>query len=52
MENKRLKKMVTITLPPELVDRFEKWLENQEFPPNKSAVIETALSDFLDNRNG
>lgn len=52
MEMARKKKMVTLTLDPELVERLENWLKGQEFPPAKNAVIEAALKAFLDDREG
>lgn len=52
MEMARNKKMVTLTLSPELVERLEAWIKKQEFPPNKNAVIEAALKSFLDEKDG
>lgn len=46
----RLKKMVSYALAPELLDRLEAWLASQQPPPSKTAVIETALREFLDSR--
>ena len=46
----RLKKMISLALDPELLKRLEVWMDKQEFPPTKTAVIETALRDFLDAR--
>ena len=46
----RLKKMISLALDPDLLKRLETWLAKQEFPPTKTAVIETALRDFLDQR--
>ena len=51
MDMARKKKMVTLTLDPELVARLEAWLERQEFPPAKNAVIEAALRKWLDERD-
>ena len=50
MDMARKKKMVTLTLDPELVERLEAWLAKQEFPPAKNAVIEAALIRWLDDR--
>ena len=50
MEMARKKKMVTLTLDPELVERLEAWLSRHEFPPPKNAVVEVALKAFLDQR--
>lgn len=46
----RQKKLMTITLSPKLAERFEKWLGEYEFPPARTAVIELALTEFLDRR--
>lgn len=43
----RKKKMVTLTLDPELVAELEAWIAKQEFPPAKNAVIEAALRAFF-----
>jgi len=51
MDMARKKKMVTLTLDPELVERLERWLVGQEFPPAKNAVIEAALIAWLDGRD-
>lgn len=51
MDMARNKKMVTLTLSPEIIERLEKWMANQEFPPAKNAVIEAALKAFLDERD-
>lgn len=51
MNMARKKKMVTLTLDPELVARLEAWLAKQEFPPAKNAVIEAALAAWLDGRD-
>ena len=46
----RLKKMVSYALAPELLDRLDAWLASQQPPPSKTAVIETALREFLERR--
>ena len=51
MDMARKKKMVTMTLDPELVERLKAWLEKQEFPPAMNAVVEAALRSWLDERN-
>ena len=33
-----------------LLDRLDKWLARQEFPPSKTAIVEAALRTFLDDR--
>lgn len=52
MDMARKKKMVTMTLEPDLVDRLEQWIAAQDFPPAKNAVVEVALKEFLDDRGG
>lgn len=46
----RLKKMMSLALDPALIKRLEAWLSKQEFPPTKTAVIEAALREFLEDR--
>ena len=46
----RLKKPVSYALDPKLLARLEKWLEKQELPVKKTAVIEAALTDWLDKK--
>jgi metal-responsive CopG/Arc/MetJ family transcriptional regulator len=46
----RLKKPISLALDPELLERLEAWIAKQEFPPQKTAVFETALREFLDRR--
>lgn len=50
MDMARKKKMVTLTLDPELVERLEAWIKGQDFPPAKNAVIEAALKAWLDGK--
>lgn len=47
---KRLKKMISLALDPELLARLEKWVAAQDVPPSKTAVHEAALREFLDKR--
>lgn len=42
--------MVTYTMDPDLLERFEKWLGQQAPRIHKSAAVETALREFLDKR--
>lgn len=51
MEMGRIKKQVSFALDPELLRRVEAWIASQEFPPSKTAVLETALREFLDKRD-
>lgn len=46
----RLKKMVSYALAPELLERLDVWLAAQDPPPSKTAVVETALREFLEKR--
>ena len=46
----RHKKMVSLAIDPELLKQLEDWIDMQEFPPTKTAVLETALRDFLEKR--
>jgi Arc/MetJ-type ribon-helix-helix transcriptional regulator len=50
MSMARLKKMVSYALDPTLLDRLDKWLSRQDPAPSKTAVIESALRDWLDRR--
>lgn len=52
MEMARKKKMVTMTLDPELVERLSAWIAKQTFPPNRNDVVTKALEDFLDQNGG
>jgi Arc/MetJ-type ribon-helix-helix transcriptional regulator len=47
----RLKKMMSLALDPDLLRRMDAWISKQEFPPTKTAVLETALREFLDKRD-
>ncbi|RPJ28615.1 MAG: hypothetical protein EHM35_13620 [Planctomycetaceae bacterium] len=46
----RPRKPVSFSLDPRLLDRLEVWITKQEFPPVKTHVVETAIREFLDNR--
>ncbi|MCH9751077.1 MAG: ribbon-helix-helix domain-containing protein [Alphaproteobacteria bacterium] len=46
----RAKKMVTMTLDPKLVERLDEWIADQQFPPARNAVIEAAVTAFLDQQ--
>ena len=52
MDMARKKKMVTLTLEPELVERLEVWLSKQEVEMAKNAVFAAALKAFLDKNDG
>ncbi len=45
----RLKKMVSLALDPDLLDRLERFLDRQDPKIAKTAVFETALRRFLDD---
>jgi Arc/MetJ-type ribon-helix-helix transcriptional regulator len=46
----RQKKPVSFALDPKLLERIDKWIAKQEVPPSKTAVIESALREWLDRR--
>lgn len=48
MDMGRNKKMVTMTLSPEVVERLEQFIDSQTFKPKKNEVVEAALIEFLD----
>jgi metal-responsive CopG/Arc/MetJ family transcriptional regulator len=50
MDMARAKKMVTMTLDPSLLRRLDEWIEKQQFPPARNAVIEAAVTAFLDQQ--
>lgn len=52
MRMARIRKMVSVTLDPELIERLERWIAAQEFPPTKAAAFDAALKLFLDSREG
>lgn len=52
MDMARAKKMVTMTLDPKLLQRLDDWIEKQQFPPPRNAVIEAAVLAFLDKQEG
>jgi hypothetical protein len=52
MDMSRNKKMVTLAIDPEILDRIELWRASQDVPPSKTAVHEAALREFLEKRNG
>lgn len=43
-------KQVSTLLDSGLVDRLDKWIASQELKPTKRAVIERALSSYLDDK--
>ena len=50
MDMARNKKTIGLALDPELLARMEAWRNSQDVPPSKTAVLETALREFLDKR--
>lgn len=48
----RNKKMVTMTLPHELVARLKAWIARQDTPLKQNAVVEHAITQFLDGKEG
>lgn len=50
MDMARKKTMATFTISPEVIDRLEAWLKTLEFSPGKSAIVEKAVTEYLDRR--
>lgn len=48
----RIKKVIGLALDPVLLDRLERWRRAQDVPPSKTAVLEAAIREFLDRREG
>ena len=48
----RLKKPVSYALDPKLLARLSAWLSKQDLRPSQTVVIETALREFLEKREG
>lgn len=48
----RLKKLLSVYIDPDVLARLEGWLAKQPFPTTKTAVVETALRDFLKTYDG
>lgn len=46
----RLKRMTSLALDPELLERIEAWISKQDVTPSKTAVFEAALREFLERR--
>lgn len=47
MNTKRPKQMVSVTLDPALVEQLKAWISEQKIRPSQSAVVSTALEEFL-----
>lgn len=53
MNTKRQKRVVTLTLDPDLWDELVAWIAKQDIRHPKNAVVEKAIRKFLDgNGNG
>ena len=50
MSMPRERKPSTYTLSPAVLALLDEWIAAQEFPPNKSAVVEMALLEFIERR--
>lgn len=50
MSTRTTKRPVSYSIDPKLLARLEAWLRKQTPPPSKTAVMELALSDWLDRR--
>lgn len=46
----RIRRPVNITLDPEVIAALDAWIEQQPIRTGRSAVIETAIQEFLDAR--
>lgn len=40
--------MLSLDLDPKLLERLGAWLSKKDLPPTKTAVVEKALTEFLD----
>lgn len=47
---KRERKPVAFDMACDLLDDLDVWLREQDLPPTKRAVMETALKEFLEKR--
>jgi len=47
----RTKKMVSLAINMQLLQRLDDWLDGQDVAPSKTAVVEAAIRDFLDKRD-
>lgn len=52
MKMARLKKALNVYIDPDLAARLEAWIKAQEAPWNKTAIVEHALAEWLDERDG
>jgi len=50
MDMTRHKKMVSYALDPAILRRLDEWRARQDPAPSKTAIIESALRDWLDGR--
>jgi len=46
----RHKRMVSLALDPDLLERLDKWRQKQDLVPSKTSVLEAALREFLERR--
>jgi len=51
MKNTRNKKMLGLAIDPALLARLDAWRLKQDVPPSKTAVLEAAIRDFLNQRD-
>lgn len=52
MVTSRKKTPITMALDPKILSAVAAWMEAQELPVTKTWVVETALKEFLEKRNG
>ena len=50
MSMARLKKPLNLAIDPALLARLDAWIARQDVSPSKTAVIESAIREFLDAR--
>lgn len=43
-----IKKPVAYKFDPKLVERMQRFIKRQKWPPTQTAVVETALREYLD----
>jgi len=51
MDMARIRKPITVTLDPALVDRLDEWCRDQEIPPKRAQALDLAIREFLDKRS-
>ena len=52
MDMGRNKKMVSYALDPAVLTKLEAWIAQQPVPPSKTAVVEKAITEFVERNGG